>query len=82
MKKILLSVLILSCLPTLGFAEVTVIDTIWLAPKAGNGLYPEAIGVNPVTNRIYVANRNSDNVSVIDGVTDSVVATIGVGNLL
>ena len=37
------------------------------------------VTVNPETNRIYVANERSDNISVIDGATDSVVATIEVG---
>jgi YVTN family beta-propeller protein len=31
------------------------------------GAYPKAVAVNPVTNRIYVANMNSQNVTVIDG---------------
>ena len=28
---------------------------------------PRAVAVNPVTNKIYVANNGSDNVTVIDG---------------
>jgi YVTN family beta-propeller protein len=34
--------------------------------------------VNPLTNLIYVANLGSDTVSVIDGATNTVVATIPV----
>jgi YVTN family beta-propeller protein len=43
----------------------------------GNG--PDAIGVNPTTNMIYVANY-TNTVSVINGQTNNVVATIPVGN--
>jgi YVTN family beta-propeller protein len=39
------------------------------------GTNPVDIGVNPQTNRIYVANSNNS-VSVIDGTSDTVVATI------
>ena len=41
------------------------------------GSYPSAVAVNPVTNKIYVANQNSNTVTVIDGVTNStaIVAT-------
>ena len=37
------------------------------------------MAVNPTTNRIYVANETSNNVSVIDGATNTVVATVTVG---
>jgi YVTN family beta-propeller protein len=30
---------------------------------------PVAVGVNPSTNLIYVANMNTDDVTVIDGIT-------------
>jgi len=43
------------------------------------GSNPHGVGVNPATQRIYVANMNSNNVSVIDGTTLSVIATIPVG---
>jgi YVTN family beta-propeller protein len=42
------------------------------------GSHPEGIDINPTTNRIYVANRDSNNVSVIDGVNNTVVATVSV----
>jgi YVTN family beta-propeller protein len=52
-----------------------VISTI----KIGKGgIYPVAVAVNPLTNRIYVANNASNNVSVIDGSTDIVVDVIEV----
>ena len=44
------------------------------------GDFPTGVAANPSTNRIYAANESDDTVSVIDGVTNSVVATIGVGN--
>ncbi|MEX6702938.1 hypothetical protein ABS315_25640 [Peribacillus frigoritolerans] len=37
--------------------------------------------MNPNTNRIYVANDFSNNVSVIDGATNTVIATVGVGGV-
>jgi len=51
---------------------------------AGNGYYPRAIAVNATTGRIYVRNERSDseeygNVSVIDGATNEIIATIPVG---
>ncbi len=52
----------------------TVIDTI----GGFNGAWGTA--VNPVTDNLYVANINSNNVSVIDASTDSVTTTIPVYN--
>ncbi len=43
------------------------------------GTLPEGITVNPNTNKIYVANFESNSVSVIDGVTNSLVGSITVG---
>src|SRR5262249_27738840 len=40
---------------------------------------PAGVGVNPATNRVYVANFGSDTVSVIDGATSAVIATVPVG---
>ena len=42
------------------------------------GVTPRAVAVNPVTNKIYVANSNSNNVTVIDGATNS-TATVAAG---
>jgi YVTN family beta-propeller protein len=42
------------------------------------GILPCAIAVNPVTNKIYVANRDSNTVTVIDGTNDS-TTTVSVG---
>jgi YVTN family beta-propeller protein len=44
------------------------------------GTVPKFVAVNQNTNRIYVSNLNSNNVSVIDGATNQVVATVPVGN--
>jgi YVTN family beta-propeller protein len=43
------------------------------------GTRPDGVGVNATTNRIYVANRTSNNVSVIDGTNNTVSATVTVG---
>jgi YVTN family beta-propeller protein len=45
--------------------------------KVGDG--PLAIAVNPMTDRVYVANTNSGTVSVLDGRSDAVIATVNVG---
>src|SRR5690242_19733865 len=42
--------------------------------KVGAG--PEAIAVNTVTRKVYVASSTAANVSVLDGKTDAVVATV------
>lgn len=38
------------------------------------------VAVDPVTNRVFVSNYHADTISIIDGVTDTVVATIPVGD--
>jgi len=35
------------------------------------GAAPLSVAVNPVTNKMYVANRNSNNVTIIDGATNT-----------
>ncbi|MGB8771443.1 MAG: YncE family protein [Candidatus Korobacteraceae bacterium] len=42
------------------------------------GLQPAALAINPATGKLYVANQNSNNVTVIDEATDS-TTTISVG---
>jgi YVTN family beta-propeller protein len=44
------------------------------------GSYPVGIKMNPITDRIYVANEYSNTISVIDGSTDLVESTIKVEN--
>ena len=45
----------------------------------GVGTQPVAVAVNPVTNKIYVANGSSRNVTVIDGINGS-TTTVGAGS--
>src|SRR5690348_9466676 len=42
------------------------------------GTTPGSIGVNPIANKVYVTNRNSSNVTVING-ADNSPSTIPVG---
>lgn len=44
------------------------------------GNSPTGVGVNTSTNLIYVANNNSNNVSVIDRNTNTVIVTVPVGS--
>ncbi len=73
--------------------DVTVIDgaggvdnegafeaTIDLDALPLTGVDPRAIDVNVTTNKIYVANEGSDNVSIIDGSTNIVVSEVSVGD--
>jgi YVTN family beta-propeller protein len=57
-------------------AAQTLIDTIV------TGHRPVAIVVNQATNRIYVVNQQDYTVSVIDGATDAVIATVPAYNRL
>ncbi len=68
---------------SLAVAATVLISTLgWVTPAHADnvtdtvlvGPAPWAIAVNPVTNKIYVANFDASNVSVIDGVTDTRVA--------
>ena len=43
------------------------------------GSSPHGVGVDSATNTIYVANYNSNSVSVIDGATNTVTASVTVG---
>ena len=45
------------------------------------GKGPKAVAVNPVSNRAYVINEFSGTMSVIDGATNRVSATVDVGAL-
>jgi YVTN family beta-propeller protein len=44
------------------------------------GSYPIGIGINSVTNKLYIANQFSNSISVIDGGTDIIESTIQVDN--
>ena len=64
-------VLLLPSITPLAFAQ-TVVATVPV------GSVPRNVGVNDKTNRAYVANEGSGTVSVIDGSTNTVVATVPV----
>src|ERR1700733_11154965 len=51
-------------------------QTVTTTLAVGGG--PQAVAVNPVTNKIYVANYLSSSVTVIDGETNA-TTTVGVG---
>jgi YVTN family beta-propeller protein len=57
--------------------DASVVTTLTVGP---DGSQPVALAVNSRTGRIYVANAGSDNVSVIDGGSSTVIATIPVGS--
>ena len=46
-------------------------DAQTVMTTVGVGMSPIAVAVNPVTNKIYVANQGSSNVTVIDGTTNT-----------
>jgi YVTN family beta-propeller protein len=65
------------CAGLLGLTCVTArAQTVTAGIAAGSA--PLSVAVNPVTNKIYVANQNSNNVTVIDGAT-STTDTVGTG---
>ena len=53
-------VMVLTSLPAMAQTLITTVTA---------GSYPIALAVNPATNKIYVVNQQSNNVTVIDGVT-------------
>src|SRR5438067_10227281 len=67
-----------------GAARVTVIDTATNAIVTnitGVGTVPEGVAVNPAGTRAYITNSSTPGtVAVIDIATNTVVATIPVGN--
>jgi YVTN family beta-propeller protein len=66
-----------------GSSSVTVIDSGNATSTILVGVYPKAVSINPGARKIYVVNLNSGigSVSVIDGTSDSVVATLPVESL-
>ncbi|MEP0824876.1 MAG: YncE family protein [Nitrososphaera sp.] len=60
-------------------SEIIVHSTIVLGEEGWENGSPSSIAINEKTNFVYVANRNSDTVVVIDGTTNKVVDSITVG---
>jgi len=77
-RRTIASMLAMALALVLGAAAPAYAQTVVATIPVGAG--PSSVAVNPRTNRIYVANRDSDTVSVIDGATNTVVTTVGVGD--
>ncbi len=60
-------------LPWLGTLIVSLVacPSLWAQSLVATGSQPFAVAVNPVTNKIYVANRGQNTVTVIDGATNT-----------
>jgi YVTN family beta-propeller protein len=59
---------------TVCLAVAAIIGTVsadWVTTTIATGTSPYAVAVNPVTNRVYIANQSSSNVTVIDGATNA-----------
>src|SRR5687768_1362322 len=65
---------------TPGLSAQRVTSTISTVSATLTGQDPRAVAVNPITNKIYVANWQSANVTVIDGATDTVDGEVPVGS--
>jgi len=72
--------------PRVGFAVFTCILFTCILAQAqivsqniGAGQQPMAVAVNETTNKAYVVNHNSSSVTVIDGKTRTVIATVKTG---
>ena len=62
--------------------SVSVVDgeTYVILKMVTVGNSPTGLDINPVTNRIYVANKDSNTTTVIDGKSNNVVTNIPVGH--
>ena len=59
----------------LNYGSLTVIDGGTDTPvnvTDSKAKFPRAVALNPITNKIYIANRESSNVTVIDGWTNAI----------
>jgi len=68
-----------SCTVLILVALIGAAHADWVTTTVPAGNYPCAVAVNPVTNKIYVTNCNSDDVTVIDGATND-TTTVPAGN--
>src|SRR5207247_1285042 len=59
---------------------VTLAEAYQVTATIPVGSGPNGVAVNPLTNRIYIANNGDSTVSVIDGSANAVIATIPVGS--
>ena len=73
-KTILFSIMFLVLVVALG--SYLIYSTAFGEPDLETGDGPRGLGINAFTNKIYVANYLSDSVSVIDGGTNTIEATI------
>lgn len=84
MLSLLLMLLLPYTLSTSAYADnygkSALISTIRLGERGWENGSPSSVVVNPATNTVYVANRNSDTVVVIDAVSNNVIDTISVGH--
>ncbi|MGC1580981.1 MAG: choice-of-anchor D domain-containing protein [Candidatus Acidiferrales bacterium] len=62
--------------PSFGNSVGVINGSNQLVATIGVGTSPTSVVVNPVTNKIYVANSGSNSVSVIDGSSNTVTATV------
>jgi YVTN family beta-propeller protein len=60
--------------------NVAVLDTATKIAMVPVGRFPAGVAVAPNGTRAYVANGNSNDISVINTATNTVVATVGVGH--
>ncbi len=76
--ELLLALLLLLSGPPARGAHVNpaVVATVPVGPLGDNPLF---VGVNAATDRVYTSNHSSNSVSVINGATNAVVATVRVG---
>lgn len=63
-----------------GLAPVNAASNSTVIATVSVGDQPRGVAVNPSTDRVYVANNVSNNVSVIDGTANSVLTTVPVGD--
>src|SRR6185295_2712695 len=75
--RLLLGLLVVPMVVLWSYEKVARVDTSQGAIQTGAG--PQAIAVNPATNKIYVANDGSATVTVIDG-SNNTTATVVVGS--
>src|SRR5690348_4251408 len=65
-------------IPSTGTVSVIDAEKKAVIKEINVGLHPSAMALSPKGDRLYVANANSDTVSVIETATDDVVGSINV----